>query len=299
MVASLALATFSLVPALAASISVPNASFESPIASFGVTTNIDAWEKTAKPPDFDESGGYLWGQLTGTFQNTGSTSPDHIDNCDGNQAAWLFAVPQVGLFQDYGSIDWSHSAPTHAFNAIFEAGKSYHLTIGFIGGGYGMLDGVTLQFSLYYRDASSNQVTVGGTTVTYGSTVFSNRTHFIDFTADIPAVKASDPWAGQNIGIQILSTVDTNLEGGYWDLDNVRLTSIREPVLANPAMTNKQFSFQVQGEPGYNVEILAATNLPASSWTSLGTYSNVNGTVSFSQITTNAARRYYRARRLP
>jgi len=297
--ATLALVSSSIAPALAASISIPNGSFESPFATFGVDPHIDSWQKTAQPPDYDPSGNYLWEQLTGVFQNTTNTSPDHIDNCDGNQAAWMFADPEVGLFQDYNTMDWNDSTPTHAFNAIFEPGKSYHLKLGLIGGGYGMLDGVTLQLSLYYRDALSNQVIVGAATIAYNSTIFTNRTHFIDFSADVPAVKASDPWAGKNIGIQILSTVDTNLQGGYWDLDNVRLTSIREPVLVNPAVTNRQFSFSVQSEPGYNVEILAATNLPAASWTSLGTFSNVSGTVSFSQMTTNAPRRYYRARRLP
>jgi hypothetical protein len=127
--------------------------------------------------------------------------------------------------------------------------------------------------------------------------VFSNRTHFVDFTLHVPAVKASDPWAGQNIGIQILSTVDTNLQGGYWDLDNVRLTSVLEPVLVNPLLTNGQFNFTVQSEPGLNLEVLAATNLSAPTWVSVGTLSNATGTVSFFDAITNSDRRYYQVRR--
>src|SRR5439155_12475624 len=99
--ASLALGVSSCPTSLrAGSISVPNNSFESPVTVF-VDTHIDSWQKSAKPPWYDESGGYLWDQLTGTFKNTPTNSSDHIDNCDGNQAAWMFAVPEVAIFQDY------------------------------------------------------------------------------------------------------------------------------------------------------------------------------------------------------
>jgi hypothetical protein len=279
-------------------ITVPNGSFESPVTTF-VNTHVDSWQKSAKPDWYDESGGNLWDQLTGTFKNTTNTSPDHIDNCDGSQAAWMFAVPEVALFQDYNTIDWSHTAPTHDFNSLYEAGKSYHLTVGIIGGGGNMSEGASLQLSLYYRDAASNMVAVAVVNVSNGPTMFSNTTHLVDFTVDVPAVKAGDPWAGQNMGIQILSTVSTNLEGGYWDLDNVRLSSIREPVLASPSLTNGQFNFTAQSESGLNIEILAATNLAAPTWLSLGTLSNTTGTISFVDPATNFSRRYYQARRIP
>src|SRR5438552_17921241 len=102
---SLVFGTWSFSTALrGASISIPNSSFESPVTMF-VDTHIDSWQKSAKPPCYDESGGYLWDQLTGTFKNTPPTIADHIDNCDGNQAAWMFAVPEVAIFQDYDSVD--------------------------------------------------------------------------------------------------------------------------------------------------------------------------------------------------
>src|SRR5436190_14332647 len=110
-------------------IGIPNESFESPATDF-VNTHIDSWQKSAKPDWYDESGPFLWDQLTGVFKNTAATSADHIDNCDGNQAAWMFAIPQVALFQDYDTMDWNDLLPTHDFNAVFEAGKSYHLTMG-------------------------------------------------------------------------------------------------------------------------------------------------------------------------
>src|SRR5262245_39645715 len=108
--AALALASTSVQPAAAGAINIPNNSFESPATSF-VSININAWQKSPKPDWYQESGGFLWTQLTGIFKNTPATSADHIDNCDGNQALWLFAVPEVGLFQDYDSTDWHNLPP--------------------------------------------------------------------------------------------------------------------------------------------------------------------------------------------
>ncbi|MEO6034296.1 MAG: hypothetical protein ABIQ35_03490, partial [Verrucomicrobiota bacterium] len=117
---------------------IPNGSFELPATTF-VNINIDSWQKSEKPAWYDDNGGFFWTQLTGIFKNTGPTSSDHIDNCDGSQAIWLFAVPEVALFQDYDSIDWQNLPPNHAFNSTFEPGRSYTLTVGVIGGGGNML----------------------------------------------------------------------------------------------------------------------------------------------------------------
>ncbi len=284
----------------AETISVPNGSFESPVAPY-VSVNIDSWEKAPKPDWYIESGGFLWSFNVGLFKNPATNVAEHIDNCDGDQAIWLFVVPEVGLFQDYDSMDWNSPAPTHAFDATFEAGKSYRLTVGVIGSGGGMMQGATLEISLYYRDAASNKVTVAATSITNTTSVFSNNTHLIDFEANVPMVRAGDAWAGQHIGIQMLSTVDTNLQGGYWDLDNVRLSSILEPVLVDPAGTNGQFQFTLRSEPGLRIEILSATNttLPMLDWSSLGILSNTTGVASFSDSATNFNERFYRARRLP
>jgi hypothetical protein len=114
-------------------------------------------------------------------------------------------------------------------------------------------------------------------------------------------VRAGDAWAGQHIGIQMLSTVDTNLQGGYWDLDSVRLSSILEPVLLAPVWTNNQFQFTLRSEPGLRIGILSTTNaaLPVLNWSSMGTLTNVTGTIFFSDIATNLNQRFYRAQRLP
>ena len=286
----------------AGSVNLPNGSFESPPTDY-IDINIDFWQKGAKPDWYDERGGFLWSQLTGTFTNTNLPpgNPDHLDNCDGNQAIWMFAIPEAALFQDYDSMDWNDSLPTHAFNVIFEVGKSYQLTVGVIGGGGGMQVGVSLELSLYYRDGASNMVTVAATSITNTPAIFSNTTHLVDFVVHVPAVKATDAWAGQNIGVQSMSTVSTNLAGGYWNLDNVRLSAVSEATLRELSSTNGQFKFTLQSEPGLRFEILAATNITQSisNWTSLGTVTNVTGTTPFTDTATSFNRRFYRARQLP
>jgi hypothetical protein len=277
---------------------VPNGSFESPVTPF-VSINIDSWQKSAQPTNYIATGGYEWTQLTGIFKNTPTNSGDHIDNCDGNQALWVFAVPDVGLFQDYDSIDWRNLPPNHAFSATFTVGRSYHLMVGVIGTGGGMMQGATLDLSLYYRDAASNQVMVAVTTLTNDPAVFSNNTHLVDCHVDVPLVKASDPWAGQHVGIQFKSTVTTNLEGGYWDLDNVRL--VEGPALLNPVLNSGQFAFTLVGQPRAAFEILTATNtsMAASNWTSAGFVTNVSGTTVFTDNIAGKTATLYRARQLP
>ncbi len=198
-----------------APLSIPNASFELPETAF-VSVDIDSWQKSPTPWWYDESGGFFWSQLTGVFLNVAPTDPDHIDNCDGNQAVWLFAVPEVELFQD--------------LTATFEVGQSYRLTVGIIGGGGNMKDDVPIEIRLYYCDAENKKVTVGATTFMYDSDTGYVK-HFNDVQLDLPQVRPTNPWAGKNIGVQLVSILtladldpDTGKAGGYWDLDNVRLT---------------------------------------------------------------------------
>lgn len=290
--------------AIGGPINVPNGSFESPTNDFA-NIIIDSWQKTPKPDWYVEGGGFYWVQLTGAFLNTAANSPSHIWNCDGNQAIWLFAVPEVGLFQDYDSIGSNETNASHAFNAIYEPGKSYHLTVGLFGGGaggnYGMRLGATLELSLYYRDANSNRITVAATAITNSTALFFNNTNLVDFTVTVPTVTAGDAWAGKHIGIQCLSTVTPELQGGYWDLDNVRLVSTLTPRLDNPAVTNNQFQFTLRSERGLRFEILASTNaaLATTSWTSLGTVTNVTGELPCVDSDPFFAQRFYQARQLP
>jgi HpiC1 cyclase len=286
---------------LAGPIAVPNASFESPTNNF-VSVSIDSWQKSAKPDWYVETNGFQWTQLTGIFLNTPTNSVDHIDNCEGRQALYLFATPEVGLFQDYDSVGSNDPQPTHAFDALFEVGKAYNLTVGVIGGGGGMTNGASLQLGVYYRDGVSNRVVVAATNVIHNTAVFSNTTHLVDFSVSVPPVQPNDAWVGQHIGILFLSTISTNLQpGGYWDMDNVRLTGISPTVLSSPVRTNNQFQFLLQSEPGLKFEMQATTNslLNPSDWTSLGTLTNATGSVPFVDTDTNFDHRYYRARQLP
>lgn len=203
----------------AEAVHVLNASFESPLTTF-VDPNIDYWLMPPTPWWYDESSGYLWTQLTGVFLNLPPSDPDYIDNCDANQAAWLFAVPEVELFQE--------------LTAIFEVGQSYRLTVGIFGGGGGMKDDVPIEIRLYYLDDENQKVIVGAKTYTYDLDAGYVK-HFNDVQLDIPQVRDTDPWAGKNIGVQLISTLIfpddldpvTGRAGGFWDLDNVRLAKSR------------------------------------------------------------------------
>jgi len=297
--ASAALAVLGMDPARAASIVVPDYSFESPPTTLA-GPDIDSWQTTPQPVWYTNTS-YPWAELTGEFLNTPAGTSNHIDNCDGLQALFLFADPQVGVFQDYDSTDWTNSVPTHAFNATFEPGKSYLLVVGVIGGGGGMTNGASLMLGLYYRDAASNQVMVASTNIVYSSAQFPNNTNFLDCSARLPTVQPGDPWAGQHIGISLLSTVAPALAGGYWDLDNVRLTSTSAPVLSVSTVTNGQFAFTLQSDPGASCEVLTAASLslPAPQWTSLGTVTNLTGSTIFVDKTPIAGRRFYLARVVP
>jgi hypothetical protein len=212
---------FCALPSRADSVSLPNASFEAPPTTFA-DPHVDQWQKTPKPVWYDESSGFFWDQLSGVFKNTDAGSADHIDNVDGSQALFLFGVPTAGIFQDFASTDYAGN--THQFNATFTAGKSYRMTVGIAGGGANMPEGSSLQLSFYYRDTSGNQVPIATKDVVYTAATFPNLTHLIDFSLDLPEVKASDAFAGKNIGVLIMSTTGFDKTGGYWDLDNVRLT---------------------------------------------------------------------------
>jgi len=286
---------------LTESIYVPNFSFESQPTAFA-DPHVDFWQKPPAPANFDTNVFGAWENLAGVFQNSPSGDAGHIANADGNQLAYLFAYPQMALFQDFNSTDWSNAAPTHSFNALYKPGRSYTLTVGITSSSVQPLTpGSTLQLSLYYRDGSNNMVTLATTIVTYDTNVFSNLTNLIDFAATVPEVKPTDPWVGNNIGIQFQSTVAPNLIGGVWDLDNVRVTELVATTLKNPTMANGQFRFNLQSEPGLRFEILTGTNgtQPTISWTSIGIITNTTGSISFTDPAPIASQRFYRAHLLP
>jgi hypothetical protein len=222
----------SLSPIQAQPILVPNHSFDSPSAPMVdpyVTTQVGSWQKPAKPDYFnfvEANYGIFWDQTAGIFFGPGA-----YGNMDGIQAGFILAWPQAGIFQDYDTMDYNDPVPSHDFNATFEIGKSYALSVGVYGKGFpgfNMTEGSLLGLSLYYRDGA-NHVTVGAPTiVSYSTALFpSGGANLIDYSVLIQTVQAGDAWAGKNIGIKIESIY--GMGDGYWDIDNVRLTAVPEP----------------------------------------------------------------------
>ncbi len=286
-------------------IPVPNGSFETPATEF-VTTQLDEWQKTPEPAWYGLLQLGPWDQLTGIFLNLPPADPGTIVNCDAAQAMFLFGVPEVGFFQDYDSIGGTNTAPTHAFDARFEVGKAYRLTVGVLGGGANMRAGVSLRLRLYYRDGDGNRVTVASTNIVFDPAALPPTKSLVDSEVATPIVASDDAWAGRHIGIELLSTVsllDQELWGGFWDLDNVRLTAETEagPTLTNPRITEGQMTFTLQSEPGLRFEVSTADDLglaPAG-WSSSGPLTNSTGTFVFVDPTTVSGARFYRVRQLP
>jgi hypothetical protein len=279
-------------------IEIPNASFERPDTTFGSPDN-DFWQESPTPFFWDEMVYGPWVYLAGVFENDTNGSPVHIYNIDGQQGAYLFAQPTVALFQDYDTIYGTNTTPLHDFDLTYEVGRSYHMTVGVIGNGGGMSNGVTMELSLYYRDGT-NTPTVRATTVVNSAAVFGGRTNFIDYSVHTPAVKATDPWAGKKLGIRFMSTEFVH-PYGYWDLDNVRLDDIQEPAFKALIRTNNQTQFTLCSEPGAKFEILGTTNiaLPVANWSSIAIVTNASGAMRFTDPATGFGQRFYRARQLP
>ncbi len=191
--------------------SIPNASFESPQTNYA-SIYMDSWQKAPPPAGYTSD---AWNLLAGEFLNPPTTEFDYITNMDGSQAAFLFEDPQVEIFQDLG--------------AVYQVGQSYQLTVGVIMG-KGMLLGVPLQLRLYYRDpnitSGDNRVTIASTTILNTNGTNASGTYFYDYDVITPTVESGDAWAGMDVGVQIISMANSSNEGGYWDLDNVRLTSV-------------------------------------------------------------------------
>ena len=236
-VIALFMATYMASAARAGTLPVPNGSFESPATDFA-SPAMDAWQKSSQPVWYADPT-FPWDQLIGQFANPTNGSPDRISNMEGNQGAFLFALPDVAIYQDTSTLSSNSAAPSQ-LNAQFEVGKSYSLTVGILGGGGGMTNGATLEIALYFRDVAGKMVTAGSTTITNSSLLFPTKTYFTDFQVRIPFVKAADAWAGKKIGIKIASTVGFDKMGGYWDIDNVRLT---ESVVPNGSFEDPETDF--------------------------------------------------------
>lgn len=199
----------------AATIALSNPSFEAPPVDPNVAPAypfIMDWTDFPKPAFWDENTFGSWDNLTGVFPNPPTAAQGRIDNLDQNQAAYVFATAGAGFFQDSA--------------AKFEVGNTYQVSALFTGStSVPPVDGTTIALSLYYRNAANEMVTVGSTNIAYNATTFTDPLHMGTFTATVPAVKASDAWAGKTLGVSIQSTAAPDKSGGVWDVDRVQVSS--------------------------------------------------------------------------
>lgn len=278
-------------------IPVPNGSFEAPDTDFA-DPRIDRWQEMPKPEWYDESTQGPWSQLTGVFQGTPPGAEDHIDNMDGEQALFLFAVPGAGVFLDANAVDWTGTPPAEPFAPQYEPFKAYELTVGLIGGGYGMLEGVPITLQLYYLAETGEHVPVASTEVIYSKALFPDtRTHFLDFSVRTPTIWPDSPAAGRPIGIALISTVPFELAGGFWDVDNVRLREISGPKITQPTVVGDQFIFDLLGEPETTYRVLAAPSpdTPSGQWENVAELmTDTAGKASFSEKLSAERSRFYR-----
>lgn len=197
--------------AQAASPTVLNPSFESPGVpdGFPAITIIDSWQKTPDP-GFPPG---QWDQLSGLFENAPVGDPRHIENADGNQVAFLFAVAGVGISQQLGD--------------TFAAGVSYELSLGLRGGG-ALTPGTTFQIGLFYMDGVT-PVTLASTVVT-ATAEFTTTTQLFEVTATTAPVQPGDAAVGKPIGVQLLAASNNGAAGiAYWEADKVAVTAVPEP----------------------------------------------------------------------
>ncbi len=183
----------------AASVVVPNFSFEAP--SLGVNGaavgNPTSWTGVGTV-------GYVYNGWNGGAIN--------VTGLDGNQLGWFNTDVGSGISQSLSS--------------TFTIGESYQLTVAAVKAANawsGSTAGNELTIQLYY--GAFNVIASGSALV---SGLNDSQGALTDITANLTAVTGSDAWAGQAIGIRIISTVD-GPNNNDWAVDNVRLTAIPEP----------------------------------------------------------------------
>lgn len=206
----------------ASTIPVANHSFEFPV----IDPNENPFLAIPVAPfwillDLDDE----YGSNTGIFRNTPPDSPygDHIFNADGDQLAFLGSQTGNAFLQD--------------LSASYEAGKGYRMTVEVCPSmrhppaGADPNNALSLEF--YYMNNEPNLVTLCSASVP--STALTQN-YLKTFSMTLPLVEADHPCVGQFIGIAIRAD---GAAGGYWDLDNVRVTEyFRVPELSGDSFVN-------------------------------------------------------------
>jgi hypothetical protein len=201
------------VSAQTSSISVPNGSFESPgLSPGGVSVDIGSWDKGITDPQ-----DYRW---TGVFYavpdgpgNAGQffpngTQANSLDNVHGLQAGFVLDIPGRGFQQVLALPD-----------GVFQNGYSYTLTVG-VTSTAAVPATEAFSISLFHLNEFLQPVSVAETLISGGI----QSPHLVDYTATVPTVQAGDSWVGQRLGIRLQVSGGPS-SGGYWEIDNVRLTA--------------------------------------------------------------------------
>ena len=252
-----------LVELLPVSVAIENASFELPAidpTGFPVLPYMDGWVEIDMDP--------LGSTNTGLFANTPQGSSDHVVNADGSQLAFLGSQQGNALEQDLGT--------------VYHVGCDYRLTVAAgISGRFppaveGSVD--TLDLVLYYREGA-NAVDIARKAI---EATGLSGTLLQEFSAYLPTVQPGDAWAGKPIGIAIRAT---GAAGGFWDLDNVRLTesmpaldAIGNPSFESPAIDPGGFPVlpYVDGWRELDLDVLASTNTGVFANTPVGSWDRVD-----------------------
>lgn len=204
-----------ILPTSGQSLPLINPSFENPQipTGFPASTVVSGWQKSPPPPAGFGITAEQWDQMAGTFPNPAAGQPRHLTNADGNQVAYLFAVPGVSLSQE---------TPFP-----FVAGNSYSLQVSLRGGG-ALTAGTRFQMGLFYQDGA-NRIRLASTAVPATDPLTASSV-LETFSVNLDPATASQPWIGRNIGVELLALSPNGSQGiAYWELDKVRLSSVPEP----------------------------------------------------------------------
>ncbi len=201
----------------AVQLTLQNPSFEAPVADpdlYYISLLVDGWTTYGSTMvEYPAGSGQYVNDSAGLFANTPAGEPDHFTNMDGDQAAFLAA--ETG------------NEFTQTLTAPFEAGQAYTLTMG-VGHSYGQppADTAKLVLGLFYLDTANQRHFVASTDVLNDAATGLSANLLQDFTATSAALLADDPAVGQPIHVWFGAVGPA---GGFFDVDNVRLTAVPEP----------------------------------------------------------------------
>lgn len=208
--AALAVFAVSVLAAGAASIPVPNASFESPDVT-GIAPYYEQFPTAFRIGNWVRYGGFHAVVEAGRY----GVSPTGLD---GTQFGNVTGELGGGLFQDLAPYDGSGGAERY-----WEAGRTYTLTVGaFLRGDNPPGPGRAMDVRLFYRTAEGAEANLlGSRTLTVGTDALSTS-ELTDYTVSW-TVASGAPEVGKPIGIWFTTMAGGSGATGDWGFDNLRL----------------------------------------------------------------------------